>query len=229
MSETVVVFPHVEGNWSEENCLLQRDLARIMIASVRETMPGVPVVMMTNQHTPPLECVDEVRRRPHEGFHWIPWLCDFCAQIDGQVLYLDTDVVVQRDLRPLFAVPADVVFTYRGPKILDNRMMPFLFGCVAYRTKEFWAEVRDRVAKMTDTKDLGWYGSQVVTFEMWMEEKNGRGKWNIKTVPCETHNYTPKEEDEVPEGKWMLHYKGRKRKAWMLAKWGHLIERQMVA
>lgn len=222
MSEPIVVFPHVEGAWSDEDCALQRDLARIMVASARAAMPGIKVYMLTNEKTPAIEGVDEAWRRSIKSY-WIPWVCDFCAHIDGKVLYLDTDIVVMKDLRPLFNVPADVVLTNRGPKVFEDRMMPFLFGVVPYTNKEFWAEVRDRVLAMPAIEDLNWWGSQVVAFQMFMEEQHGRGKWNIASIDCATYNYTPKDAQETPEGKWALHYKGRKRKAWMRERWGHLI------
>lgn len=223
------VFPHVEGHWNAEEQAIQRDLTRVMIASARRAMPGIKVKMLTDDRTPPIESADEVLRRPIAGMPWIVWVCDFCAKLDGEVLYLDTDVVIQKDLRALFRVPADVVLPYRGPKVVDGRQQPFLFGVVAYRTREFWDEVRDRVKAMPDPIDQGWWGSQVAVFEMWMEENNGRGKWKISSVPCSEYNYTPRDPHEDPQGKWMLHYKGRKRKTWMLAKWGHLLENRAAA
>jgi hypothetical protein len=226
MSDTVLVFPHVEGHWSAEDTVMQRDLARIMVASARRAMPGVPIKMLTDPATPALDFVDEVLRKPIKGWAWITWLCDFCAQIDGQVLYMDTDVVIQRDLRPMFNVPFDVMLTSRGPKNIEGREMPFLFGVVPYRTREFWLEVRDRVFAMPHGDDQNWWGSQVAACDMWVEEQNGRGKWKIAVVGCDPHNFTPKNAEDKPADKWVLHYKGRKRKKWMLEAWG---ERQAVA
>ncbi len=229
MSDTILMFPHVEGHWTAEETALQRDLARIMIASARRVMPEVPIKMLTDEKTSPIEGVDEVLRKSIKGWAWIPWLVDFCAQLPGQVLYMDTDVVIQRDLRPLFTVPADVVFTQRGQKIIDERLMPFLFGCVAYRKAEFWLEVRDRVLAMKEKADLSWWGSQVAAWEMWMEEQNGRGKWKMASIDCATYNYTPKTPMDAPADKWVLHYKGRERKAWMLDKFRHLLEERIAA
>lgn len=228
MSAPYAVFPHVEGNWSADEQALQRELARIMVTSARAAMPGVKVKMLTDHATPAIEGVDEVLRRPMHGWQWIPWVCDFCSKLDGEVLYFDTDVVIQKDLRGLFNVPADIVLPYRGPKTVDGRQMPFLFGVVAYRKREIWDEVRDRVLAMPEVEQK-WYGSQIATFEMWMEENNGRGKWKISSVPCSEYNYTPRDAHEEAPEKWMLHYKGRKRKTWMLAKWGHLLEQKAAA
>lgn len=225
MRETVVVFPHVEGHWSAEETALQRELAQIMCASARKAMPGIKIKMMTDERTPGLSCADEVLRRPQTSA-WIPWICDFCAQIDGQVLYLDTDLIVQKDLRLLFAVPGDALFTYRGPKEIDGRQMPFLFGVVAYRTRAFWAEVRDRVLAMPAIEDRNWWGSQVAVFEMWMEHQHGRETWRMNSVPCDAYNYTPKNPADAPADKWALHYKGKKRKNWMKTRWANLFAAQ---
>lgn len=225
---TTLVFPHVEGNWKPEECAMQRDLARIMIASAKRHMPGVRIAMWTDPNTPAIDGVDDFLRRSITGWSWIPWVCHCASEMQGEVLYVDTDIVIQRDLRPLFNVPFDALFTYRGMKLIDGTLQPFIFGVVPYRTPEFWIEVRDRVQAMPKVEQ-GWYGSQIAVGEMWMEERNGRGKWQIASVDRETYNYTPKEEDEIPAGKWVLHYKGRKRKAWMLKKWGHLLAEERAA
>jgi hypothetical protein len=228
MSETYVMFPHVEGHWTEDKVQLQRDVARIMVASCRRTMPGVAVKMITDLTTPAIEGVDEVLRKRREGWHWIPWLTDFCAQLRGNVLYLDTDIVVQKDLRVLFNVPCDALFTNRGDKIFQGRNMPFLFGVVAYRTPEFWLEVRDRVMAMPEQLDWNWWGSQVAVWEMFVEQQQGRDKWKIACVDKEVYNYTPKNPMDRPADKWVLHFKGD-RKQWMYEEWKHLLTEKAVA
>lgn len=228
MKNPVVIFPHIEGHWDEENTQLQRDLARIMVASVRKMMPGVKVFMVTDKDTPAIEGIEPARVSTDGYAEFIPWVCHACSLFDGEVLYLDSDVVVMRDLRPILNVPGDLIVPNRGPKIVDGHMQPFIFGCVAYRSAAIWEEIRDRVLKMAP-KERAWYGSQIAVFEMWMEEQNGRGKWQIVSIPRDTYNYTPKDAQEVPDDKWVLHYKGRKRKAWMLERWSHLLEEKAAA
>lgn len=223
-----VIFPHLEGNWDAENQSLQRDLARIMVASVRKTMPGINVLMVTDKKTPYIEGIEAIRFDTHGYGEFIPWLCHACSQMKGEVLYLDSDVVVQRDLRPLLNIDADLVLPYRGMKIVDGHMQPFIFGCVAYKTAEIWKEVGERVAKMPE-KERMWYGSQIAVFDMVMEENNGRKKWNIAAIARETYNYTPKDENDLPSEPWVLHFKGRKRKEWMRKSFGHLIEQKVAA
>lgn len=222
MSKAIVVFPHIEGHWDTEDCALQRDLAQIMAASVRKTMPGVPVKMITDTKTPAIEGIDVFRVSTDGYGEFIPWLCHACSLIKGEVLYLDSDVVVQRDLRPLLNIPADLVLPYRGMKVVDGHMQPFIFGCVAYKTPAIWTEFVERVQKMPKNERM-WYGSQIAAFEMWMEENNGRGKWTIVPIPRDTYNYTPKSAEDMNPEAWVLHYKGKKRKEWMRSAWKHLL------
>lgn len=211
----IVAFPFV----ALPGHAVTTEIAEIMIASVRRSMPGVKVVQMADLTTPAL-AVDEVVRKPFSHMFWVPWLMEFVSELPGEVLFLDSDIVVQRDLSPLFNTGADLVITTRGPKVFDGRQMPFLLGVTASRTPEIWLELRDRVLAMPEEKDRGWWGSQVAIFDMWMDEQDGRGKWKIAVVDCDPHNYVPKDENDAPADKWVLHYKGKKRKPWMLKKWG---------
>lgn len=225
-----IVFPHIEieGHWSQEETELQRDLARIMVASARKHMPGTNVLMITDAKTSALDGVPVVRFSTDGYADFIPWLTNACSLMEGEVLYLDSDVVVQRDLRPLLNVDADIVLPYRGMKMVDGHLQPFIFGCVAYKNAAIWKEIRDRVLAMPE-KERQWYGSQIAVFDMWVEQSNGIGKWKIASVPRNVYNYTPRDAEDAPADKWVLHYKGRKRKAWMRDKWRHLIEEKAAA
>lgn len=215
----IVAFPHVEGSYSAEDAQVQRALAFLMIDSVRRTMPGVEIVMMTDPKTPALPADRIVRKGRGAHTDWIPWLCEFCSEVGDEVLLLDTDVIVKRDLRPLFLMDTDMVLTSRGPKEIDGRQMPFLFGVLVSKSPAIWLEIRDRVLSMPEEVDRQWWGSQVAVFEMYMEEQAGRGKWKFTTIGCDPYNYTPTGPHDLGPDKWALHYKGKKRKAWMLDVW----------
>lgn len=226
----IVAFPHVESTYSAEEALSQRQLALLMIESVRRTMPGFAIWMMTDAKTPELPGCNVIRKSRGNHKDWIPWLCEFYTELpDREALILDTDVIVQRNLSPLFRPDADVVLTSRGPKVVDGREMPFLFGVVASKSPEFWIEVRNRVMKMPEEADRMWWGSQVATFDMYLEEQAGRGKWDISLVSCDKFNYPPKSPDDMPTDKWALHYKGKKRKHWMLDRWAHLLDEKPIS
>lgn len=216
----IVAFPYAE--FPNHDHVQGRQVAELMIASVRRAMPSVEIVQMTDTATLGLSA-DVVLRKAFNHRHWVPWLMEFLSELPGEVLFLDSDVIVQRDLAPLFLTKSDVVVTYRGPKVMEGRQMPFLFGVVASSTPELWLEVRDRVLAMPNEEDQGWWGQQLAIFDMWMEEQNGRGKWKIASVPCDQYNYVPKSLEDTPADKWVLHFKGPKRKPWMLAKFGEAV------
>lgn len=214
----IAAFPYV----ALPNHKVTTDIARIMIASVRRAMPNIEIVQMTDGDTEALPVDTVIRKRFNHTF-WVPWLMEFVSELPGQVLFLDSDIVVQKDLRALFNTGADLVITTRGPKVFAGRQMPFLIGVVASTRPELWLELRDRVLAMPDTEDQSWWGSQLAIFDLWMEEQNGRGKWKIAVVPCDPYNYVPKDENDCPPDKWVLHFKGPRRKPWMLKNFGHLL------
>jgi hypothetical protein len=221
MSERVIAaFPFSDVSRTPEKAILERRLAELMIASLRRAMPGVEIMQITDTgHTEALP-VDVVMRKPFTHKEWVPWLMEAVAEIPGNVLFLDSDIIVQRDLRPMFLADADVIVTSRGPKTMEGRFMPFLLGVVASKTPEFWLDMRDRVLAMKNEDDRGWWGGQLALFDAWMDQENGCLPWKMAAVPCDPHNYVPKAEDDAPADKWVLHYKGQKRKEWMLARWG---------
>ena len=74
-------------------------VAQIMVASIRKTMPTARIVQMTDSNTKPVTGVDDVIRKRYDGKYPMPYrllhLKDFP---DADAVFLDTDVVVQRDL-----------------------------------------------------------------------------------------------------------------------------------
>jgi hypothetical protein len=223
MSDKVIAaFPFSDASRTPEKAASERKLAELMIASVRRSMPDVEIWQITDlKHTEALP-VDHVFRKPFIYDNWVPWMFDCLAQIPGKVLFLDSDIIVQRDLRPLFNTGADVTLTSRGPKVINGRNMPFLLGVVASKVPTFWLDARDRVLAMPNEDDRNWWGSQTVLLEMWEDMQQGRLPWKIAAVSVDPHNYVPKHADDAPADKWVLHYKGPKRKAWMLERFGRV-------
>jgi hypothetical protein len=224
MSDKVIAaFPFSDASRTPEKAASERKLAELMIASVRRSMPDVEIWQITDlKHTEALP-VDHVFRKPFIYDNWVPWMFDCLSQIPGKVLFLDSDIIVQRDLRPLFNTGADVTLTSRGPKVINGRNMPFLLGVVASKVPTFWLDARDRVLAMPNEDDRNWWGSQTVLLEMWDDMQQGRLPWKIAAVSVDPHNYVPKHADDAPADKWVLHFKGPKRKAWMLERFGHVL------
>ena len=230
MSDQIsVVFPYSDVSRDDEARAREWKVALMMIASVRLAMPKARIVQLTDDGFTAGLPVDHIHRRKFDSPNWVPWMYAGLAQFGGKVLFLDSDVIVQRDLAPMFMTGADVTLTSRGPKTVEGRQMPFLIGVVATKTPEFWLEASRRVAAMEDRDDRDWWGSQVVLFDMWMDQKHGSLPWKIAAVDASIHNYVPQHENDAPKDKWVLHYKGPKRKPWMLKKWSHLMSEKVAA
>jgi hypothetical protein len=220
MTEPVIAaFPFSDIARSPEKIILERKLAELMIASVRRHMPEVEIWQLTDDRGTEALPVDRVERKPFIYKDWVPWLMEFVSGVPGNVLFLDSDIIVQRDLRPMFLADADVVVTTRGPKTVNDRFMPFLLGVVASKKPTFWLDMRDRVLAMKNSDDRGWWGGQLALYDAWMDQQNGNLAWKMAAVPCDPHNYVPKDANDAPADKWVLHYKGKKRKQWMLERW----------
>ena len=212
-----VAFFHHEGSLPKRDIPIQRALANRMIESVRKHLK-CELVQMTDLDTPAL--VENVVRISMKGIYHVPWQMNHYQAQAGEVLFLDTDCVVQRDVTDVFKHDFDVAFTGRSTRFGvytdDNgtqHYMPFNLGVTFCRSPHFWKEIKERVEKHTDHMMLNWWGGQVECWKIYNEQSG----WNFKILDAQTHNYTPNQEDEDLSGKAIVHYKGNKRKHWQLA------------
>lgn len=191
----------------------QRPLAELMVASCKRHMPTVPVVHMRDEVTPEVpNCSSQVL--PWDGKHLMTYRGDHLAALGrGDVLSLDVDVIVQRDLRPVFHRPFDVALTKRkgpiyGPDGVDITVaMPYNTGVMFCQRPEFWTRVSELIHSMPDELQT-WWGDQIAV-------KTAAPEFRTLDLPCSIYNYTPATEDEDVSDKAVVHYKGN-RKEWML-------------
>lgn len=191
----------------------QRQIAERMVASVRKTMPAVPIVHMRDEATPEVaDCSSQVI--PWDGKRLMTYRGQHLAALEhGDVLSLDTDVIVQKDLRPVFHRHFDVALTKRKGPILDPagidiaKLMPYNTGVMFCKRAAFWARIYDLIKSMPEEAQ-GWWGDQ-------MAVKAAAPEFNTLELPCSTYNYTPSVESEDVSDKAVVHYKGN-RKDWML-------------
>jgi lipopolysaccharide biosynthesis glycosyltransferase len=202
-------------------------IPEIMVASVRIAMPGARIVQMTDLDTRTVPGVDDVLRKPWDRKFLMPYrllhLEEFPA---ADVIFLDADVVVQRDLRPLFRDEFDVALTYRDetdPSLRKSpeayQMMPFNTGVMLSRPsgREFWAEAHRACRAMAEER-RSWFGDQLA-----IKEVAARTKLKIRQYPCALYNYSPSRWEEDLSEKFVIHYKGKNRKIWMVERWKHLL------
>ena len=125
-------------------------IPQIMVASLKKTMPNARLVQMTDTDTLPIPGVDEVIRIPQTDDRFMCYrllhLRDFPR---GDTVFLDVDVIVRRDLTPVFADAFDIGLTYRDDSDRSLRLspevrekMPFNTGVMFARASgwAFWEE-----------------------------------------------------------------------------------------
>jgi alpha-N-acetylglucosamine transferase len=203
-------------------------IPQIMVASVRAAMPHARIVQMTDYDTKKVIGVDEVVRKHWDQKFLMPYrllhLTEFPAV---NAIFLDADVVVQKDLSRLFQDEFDIGLTYRDetdPSLrkspLAHEMMPFNAGVMLSRAsgREFWVEAHRLCLSMPDERQ-DWFGDQLA-----IKEVAARTPLRIKQYPCALFNYSPSQWGEDLSEKFVIHYKGDNRKLWMHAQWGHLLQ-----
>jgi hypothetical protein len=193
-----------------------------MLQSVRAAMPGVRLVQLTDETSPAVSGVD-VHRLPaaplslHRARHF--------ASLVGDWLLLDTDVIAQRDVRAVFADPFDVALadrqwtkTPRGgyraggqPEYVAR--FPYNAGVVFSRAPAFWAEV---VRYLTSRPALqtSWTGDQEAICTL-----AASGRYRVKVLPGMIYNFPPEglDDPDTPRAA-LVHYKGKHRKPYLLAR-----------
>lgn len=189
-----------------------------MVASVKKVMPTAKIVQMTDYDTKPVTGVDEVVRKCYDGRFLMPYrmlhLQDFP---ESQAIFLDTDVVVRKDLTPIFDEDFDIGLTIWTGPIMDpngvdvTKTMPYNTGVMFSKQagKPFWAEAHQYCLALPLEK-WGWWGDQLS-----VKAIADKTSLRVKTFPCDLYNYSPGSENEDLSDRFVVHYKGL-RKEWML-------------
>lgn len=203
-------------------------IPEIMVASVRAAMPGASIVQMTDFATKKVLGVGEVIRKEWDRRLLMPYRLLHLKEFPpANAVFLDADVVVQKDLRPLFQDEFDIGLTYRDetdPSLRKSpaayQMMPFNAGVMLSRPsgREFWTEAHRVCLAMPEDRQQ-WFGDQLA-----IKEVAARTTLKVKQYPCALFNYSPSRWGEDLSDKFVIHYKGDNRKIWMLEQWRHLLQ-----
>lgn len=181
------------------------------VASVRKAMPEARIVQFTDKTTDPLD-VNEVVRDEITSPLWVHRWRSY-SRLDGEVVCLDTDVIVQKDLSRVFALDFDVALTRRNQPILDpngrdiTKTMPFNGGVALSRNRGWLSFLADKCEELT-TLEQDWYTDQLAMTVC------ARAGGAVLQLPCDLYNYTPRTQGEDVSHAWVVHYKGN-RKQWM--------------
>lgn len=196
----------------------QRKLAQIMIASVRRAMPGAWILQMTDMRTPIFDGVDESRRLQPDSPHLMVYRLRHLARLNGDYMILDTDTVVLKDVSRVWGTPFDVALTHRDKRIVstshgfteNDPLMPYNTGVMFSRSQQFWKDAL-KVCDGLEDRHKQWFGDQVSIAAV-----VDSGRYDVAVLKCDKWNHTPANEHEPTEGRNILHFKGDKKKRWML-------------
>lgn len=181
--------------------------AEAMMRSARANMPGVRIVQFTDETSPEVLGVDEVRRLP--GGPMLGIRLAHYASCEGEWLLVDTDVLLRRDVRHVFDDHSfDVALAARDwPHLsaesakLTAEGMPYNTGVVFSRSQAFWRQVEFEWRQLPDAQ-RDWLSEQRVVAKVLFERP-----FALRILPG-TYNYPPNPDVEPPRDAMILHYKG---------------------
>ena len=186
--------------------------AERLIASVRQAMPSVAIWQFTDLETPAIAGVDRVDRHQRPSAVALARMQSYVRP--GDWLFVDTDVIVQRDVRHVFDQSFDVAVATREGTLKPTEVgtkfmaaMPYNLGAVFSRCAWFWAKAVERMAGYSATRQH-WMGDQQA-----LNDTIRDGGFAV-AVLSNAYNYPPASREEDVRDKAILHFKGP-RKTWM--------------
>ncbi len=185
------------------------DIAKHLIASAKKL--NLSIFQLTDDTTPACEGVDGVIRLGGT----IPMAVrrmTLQSMLAGEWLFVDTDVVIQKDPSNVFRKDFEIALTDRIGSLWEHaagvKDMPYNTGVSFSRSPGFWARVVDRLKALPPPLQE-WCGDQLVICQM---QKAGLVKARI--LPGLTYNFTPAKQEDSRDHAAIVHFKGN-RKAWL--------------
>ena len=218
-----VGFFHVE---TEDDIATEQgyECARALVVSVHAVLPGTPVVHFTDTVSKGVKGA-VIKRKPREPMALLRMRHH--AGVEGNWLFVDTDVLVQQSIRPVFKREFDIGVTTRDWSHLKaaygfSERMPFNMGVVFSKCPRFWAECYTRL-RWLEPELQEWMGDQEVFCDA-IKDAQETGRYLVRQLKGSLYNYPPPVPLKEPSTQEMLaaacivHYKGPERKALMLAR-----------
>lgn len=192
-------------------------LADMLVRSVRQHLPNVPITQFTDENSPAVYGIDRVARKKDAP---LPMLRSaHYADVSGDWLFLDTDIVIRGDVAHVFDSHFDVAVCDRNwahlPPTPDN-LGKFNAGVVFSKNQKFWAAVHDYVKSNPQLHD-DWFGDQKAIASI-----AGGTEFKVTILPGMKYNYPPASETDKADGALVVHCKGD-RKRWMLSRFNDAV------
>lgn len=180
-------------------------IAERAIAAARSVMPHAEIWHLTTLDGPKLSADKELRVDVVGEFAYRQAVIS--AELEGDVLFLDVDVIVREDVSHVFAHEFDVCVTTDmrpgAPGIKYNG------GVIFSRCPDYWRAIAEACKGMDFYKQPGDWEP--------IEQARGAvadsGRFKLMVLPGEEYNYIPANAEDM-RGK-IVHYRG-KRKTWMI-------------
>lgn len=184
-------------------------IAKHLIASAAKHMPDVSVFQLTDGATPCLAGAEAIRIA--EPMPMGVRRLTHYTRLPGDWLFVDTDVLIYRDVREVFEKPFDVAIASRDGTYMEGtqyaRLMPYNFGVVFSRCPKFW-EALLPLLKRLPAEAQEWGGEQRLMCEM-----AKRSPFKVEILSS-AYNFTPHKQDDDLSHVAIAHFKGL-RKAWI--------------
>jgi hypothetical protein len=213
-------------------------LLKILFRSARLSDANAECVVLSDHGTP----LDSLANSAHVIRSDVDATCPMFSRLQAQidflercadgddVAFVDSDMIVNAPLAPIFAEDFDVAFTYRG-----DAQMPINGGVILVRGSRqanalrFLHQVRDCYAAKY-AEQARWWGDQQALIDVVGRERFDRRTSDlldvdgirVRLLPCERYNFSPENEFRAIRrplaDKVILHFKGE-RKRLMPAYW----------
>ena len=184
-------------------------LADIMIRSANLHMPGVEIHQLTDDKSPLVVGATGALRK--QGVKMAALRAAHQVDCKGDWLFVDTDIVFQKDVRHVFddldfdVAVADRNWPHDPLANSDSavaKQMPHNVGVVFSRNPQFFATVQ-HLMKILPPDKQGWLGDQYAACYAIQS-----GAYRVKVLPGMEYNCPPDERDTPMPDAAILHYKG---------------------
>lgn len=135
-----------------------------------------------------------------------------------QVCLLDTDTLILKPLRHIFAYDFDVAVTIRDkPRLHFEFTMPYNNGVIFVNLKNRNAVLAYFQAVMSETEKMpakyhAWSGNQFAVRKLLGTCESNRtlriANTKVRVLPCSSFNFTPVSDSDALDGVFILHFRG---------------------
>ncbi len=191
-----------------DSSLQHLEFAKKMLKSAKAVMPDVEVWQLTDATSDVLEGIDGVHRIKEKlPMAILRMTCN--ATLEGDWLFIDPDILIQKDVRHVFNEDFDIALTDRAGTITNEaefaKAMPYNLGVSFSRCPKFWQRVVEYMKGSLQPQHQHWMGDQMVVCEMIKQKTDP--EFYVEILPGLTYNYPPKFAGDGKDAA-MVHYKG---------------------